>query len=223
MSNYTESHFDTLQDHIASGSKGELTTEEQAYEDVLFSASGILRREGRPAAMAWLQAEKGCSRHVAERICSEAINLFYATDHVRAEAWRNVLFDKLLTAARLWEKQNISIDEDTGETLCKAKAKDFEAYTKIIKQAAVLKRLSERDEVPANPMINNQQINIYGTNAQEVGIPATDRRKLLQIIQNRKLPPKHQQRLEMELGVTPLDVDAMLDDSTSIAKEVDDE
>ena len=221
MSNYSESYFDELQDYIAGGSKGALTTQQQAYEDVLFSASGIIRREGRQAAMAWLQADRGCSRHVAERICGEAINLFYATDHVRAEAWRNLLFEKMLTATRLWEQQHIYIEEKTGETRCIAKAKDYEAYTKIIKQAAALKRLSERDEVPAAPIVGNQQINIYGTNAQDVGMPATDKRDILNIIQRRKLPKNHQARLEMELGMEPLDIDSMLDDSIELAEEVD--
>ena len=101
MSNYTESHFLKLQDYIAAGSKGELSEEERAYEDLLFSTAGIVRREGRPAAQAWLMADRDCTRHVAERIIYEAINLFYAVDHVRAEAWRNLLFEKLLRALRL--------------------------------------------------------------------------------------------------------------------------
>ena len=220
MSNFAESYFDKLQDHIAAGSRGVLSAEEQAYEDILFSAAGILRREGKPAAMAWLQADRGCSRHVAERICYEAINLFYATDKVRAEAWRNLLFEKMLTAARLWEHQHIDINEETGETTCNAKAKDFEAYAKIVKQAAALKRLSERDEIPALPEQFNQQINIYGTNAQDVGIPATDKRAILNNEYFKALPKKHQQRLEMELGLQPLDIDRMLDDSTELAHEV---
>ena len=96
MSKYQDSYFLKLQDHIANGSKDELTVEESDYEDLLFSVAGIIRREGKPAAMAWLKADKGCTRHVSERLCYEAINLFYATDYVRAEAWRNVLFEKML-------------------------------------------------------------------------------------------------------------------------------
>ena len=219
MSNYSESHFLRLQDYIAEGSKGELTSEEQDYEDLLFSVSGIIRREGRPAAQAWLMADRGCSRHVADRILYEAINLFYATDHVRAEAWRNLLFEKMLTAARDWEHQFTGIDEETGERTCKARAKDFEAYVKIIKQAASLKRLSERDE---QLVINSrqQQINIFGTNAQDIGLPATDKRAIINADYFKTLPKKHQQRLEMELGLQPLDVDRMLDNSIELANEV---
>jgi len=220
MSNYQDSHFLKLQDHIAEGSKGELTVEESEYEDVLFSVAGIIRREGKHAASAWLQADRGCTRHVAERLCYEAINLFYATDNIKAEAWRNVLFEKMLNAARLWEKRHIVIEEGTGEISSKATAKDYEAYTKIIKQAAALKRLSERDADVIPPGVMNQQINIYGTNAQDVGIPATDKRAILQADYFKTLPKKHQKRLEMEIGMVPLDIDSMLDSSTELANEV---
>ena len=86
--------------------------------------------------------------------------------------------------------------------------------------AADLKRLSERDAdaVPLN--IKNQQINIYGTNAQDVGIPATDKRAILQADYFKTLPKKHQKRLEMEAGLKPLDIDAMLDSSIELANEV---
>lgn len=219
MSNYTESYFLKLQDYIAEGSKGELSEEERDYEDLLFSTSGIIRREGRPAAQAWLMADRGCSRHVADRIIYESINLFYATDHVRAEAWRNLLFEKMLTAARDWEQNYTGVDEDTGKRTCKARAKDFEAYVKIIKQAAALKRLSERDEQLVLTS-HQQMINIFGTNAQDIGLPATDRRAIIQADYFKTLPKKHQQRLEMELGLTPLDVDQMLDNSIELAHEV---
>jgi hypothetical protein len=219
MSNYSESHFLRLQDYIADGSKGELSEEERDYEDLLFSTAGIVRREGRPSAQAWLMADRGCSRFVADRIIYESINLFYAVDHVRAEAWRNLLFEKMLTAARDWEQTYTGTDEETGQRVCKAKAKDFVAYVKIVKQAAALKRLSERDELPP-PNNFSQMINIFGTNAQDVGLPATDRRAILQADYFKTLPKKHQQRLEMELGLTPLDVDQMLDNSVELANEV---
>ena len=223
MSNYSESHFLKLQDYIADGSKGELTDDERDYEDLLFSMAGIIRREGRPAAQAWLMADRGCSRHVADRICHEAINLFYATDNVRAEAWRNLLFEKMLTAARDWEHTFTGIDEKTGERTCKAKAKDFEAYVKIIKQAASLKRLSEKDEVSIPASSTNTQINIFGTNARDIGLPATDKRAIINADYFKSLPKKHQERLSMELGLEPLDVDRMLDNSIELANEVNGE
>lgn len=220
MSNYVESHFLRLQDYIADGSRGELTDEERRYEDLLFSVAGIVRREGRPSAQAWLIADRNCSRHVADRIIYEAVNLFYATDHVRQEAWRNLLFEKLLTASRDWEHSFITTDEETGERVCTAKAKDYEAYVKIIKQAAVIKQLSERVDDGAPIGTRNTQINIFGTNAQDIGLPATDRRAIIQAPYFKQLPKHHQERLEMELGLTPLDVDQMLDTSKELADEV---
>lgn len=219
MSDYSESHFLRLQDYIAGGSKGELSEEERAYENLLFSVAGIIRREGRPSAHAWLMADRDCSRHVADRIVWEAINLFYATDHVRAEAWRNLLFEKLLTATIDWERTFITTDKETGERKCTAKAKDYEAYVKIIKQAAVIKQLSEKTD-PAAPVTNNQQINIFGSRPSDLDLPPVDKRAIMQNEYFKNLPRKHQQRLEMEAGLAPLDINQMLDDSIELANEV---
>lgn len=218
MSNYKESYFLDLQDYIAGGSKGELSEEQRQYEELLYATIGVVRKEGRQQAREWLEHDRGCTRHVAERVVWEAVNLFYQQDHIRQEAWRNVLFQKLMNVARLWEQTNIGID-DEGKVLCIARAKDYEAYVKIIKQAAALKRLSERDDQPG-PQQTNTQINIYGTNAQAVGIPATDRRAILENPYLKQLPAKHRDRLAMEIGATPLDIDQVLDSSIELANEV---
>ena len=229
--NYTESHFLELQDHIAAGSRSALTAEQQAYEDLLFATIGIVRKEGRQAARQWLTADRGCTRHVAERIVGEAVNLFYQDDAIKREAWRNVLFQKLIDAARYWEQQHIFAnadgdnagDGDKAATGCDARAKDFEAYVKIIKQAAALKRLAEPDDDQQQRQpVSATQINIYGTNARDLGIPATDRQAIIQADYFKTLPRRHQERLAMEIGATPLDIDAMLDNSTELAAEVAD-
>ena len=207
-----------LQDYIAEGSKGELTAEERAYEDLLFATVGIVRREGRVAAREWLVADRGCTRREAARIISEAMNLFYQTDDIKREAWRNLLFEKVMQAISDWEHTMVSHD-DEGERRCTAKAKDYEALAKLVKQASALKRLSEPDE-PQGPQVVQQQVNIYGTNAQDVGLPYTDRNAILQNPYFKQLRQKDQQRLAMEIGAVPLDIDTMLDNSTEIAEEV---
>lgn len=218
MSNYSESHFLRLQDYIADGSKGELSPAEQEYENLLFSTVGIARKEGRESARDWLMEDRGCSRHVAERIVNEAINLFYATDGVRKEAWRNLLFQKLLTAATDWEMAHVTID-DEGKRVCKACAKDYDAYVKIIKQAAKLKLLGEPDD--DKPKLGNViQNNIYYTNAQKVGMPVTDKRAIMQNPYFQQLAKKDQRRLEMEIGAIPVDIDEVMDNSIEIAHEV---
>lgn len=218
--NYTESHFLRLQDYIAEGSKGELTAEERAYEELLFLVAGIAAREGRQAAIGWLMNDRNLSRHVAHRIAGEAVNLFYQHDDIRQEAWRNLLFQKLMDAALMWEQSFVGHDEKTGDVICKAKAKDFEAYTKIIKQAAALKRLEADDGDKGVTNNHTQMINIFGTNAQDVGIPQTNRQQILQNPYFQQLRKKDQQRLAMEIGALPLDIDQMLDSSIELAHEV---
>lgn len=219
MSDYKESHFLRLQDYIAEGSSGELTEEERDYENLLFSVAGIMRKEGRIKARDWLIKDRGCTRFIAERIVAEAINLFYATDAVRKEAWRNLLFQKLLDRAMEWEASYITID-DEGHEKCTAKAKDYEAYAKIIKEAAKIKKLSSDDDNANNRINNAFQINVFSTDAQAVGMPKTDRRAIIENPYFQQLPKKHQRRLEMEIGERPLDIEEVMDNSIDIANEV---
>jgi len=217
--NFQTSHFLRLQDYIAEGSKDVLTPEERAYEDLLFTVCGLVRKEGRESARSWLINDQGCTRHVAERIVAEAVNLFFATDNIRQEAWRNLLFEKLLRVMRLWEGDNIGIDKETGEPICKAKAKDFEAYVKIVKQAAALKRLSKEDHAEG-PTVSGNVFNIFKTDAAAVGMPATDRRAIINNPYFQKLAKRDQQRLAMEIGVEPMNIDTVMDNSLEIANEV---
>lgn len=218
MSNYAESHFLKLQDYIANGSKEVLSEEERDYENLLFSTVGLVRKEGREAARSWLMEDRCCSRHVAERIVAEAINLFYSTDNVVQEAWRNLLFQKLLERASEWESDHIKEDEE-GKRVCKACAKDYEAYVKIIKEAAKLKRLSAGDE--KRPNVGTAiQISVYNTDAASVGIPQTDRRQIINNPYFKQLPKRHQERLEMEIGTRPIDIDEVMDNSIEIANEI---
>lgn len=217
MSNYKESHFLALQDHIAEGSKRELTPEERDYENLLFATVGIVRKEGRIAAREWLIADQECSRFVAERIVAEAMNLFYTDDNVQKEAWRNLIFEKVYAAITDWERTFISHDDD-GSRQCSAKAKDFEALAKLVKEAAVLKRLDQADDRRPQS-VSNTQMNIYMTDARRLEMPATDRQAIIRQPLIQQLPKREQKRLEMEVGMRAADIDEIMENSKRLADE----
>lgn len=219
MSNYKESHYLAIRDYIDGGCKGELTPEQKDYESLLFTTAGLFRREERETTIKWLKEQRGCSRHVASRIIDECANLYYATDNIRQDAWRNLIFEKLLTVARLWEKTNIGIDEETNQPFCRANAKDYEAYTKILKQAAAVKQLSKKPDTPA-PTINNNLFAIFTNNPRLADIPPANKGNIMQNEYIQGLPKKEQERLGMEAGITKFDFSKALDYSTEIAEEV---
>lgn len=221
MSSYAESHFLALQDYIASGSKNELSAEQRAYEELLYATVGLVRKEGREAAIAWLQNDRGCSRHVAHRIYEESVNLFYAHDGIKDEAWRNVLFGKMMAAARRFEQQYLEPGDD-GATRNIPRAKDYEAYAKLLVSAAKIRRLDQPDKEDQAPQsLTQQAVVVVTSNPRDGGLPPVNVQDILQNPYFRQIPKKTMRRLSMEAGLTPMDVDAILDTSQELADEAE--
>ena len=227
MSSYAESHFLALQDYIASGSKNELSAEQRAYEELLYATVGLVRKEGREAAIAWLRNDRGCSRHVAHRIYEESVNLFYAHDGIKDEAWRNVLFVKMMAAAR---RQGLKFDpvylylepDDDGATQSIPRAKDYEAYAKLLVSAAKIRRLDQPDKEDQAPQsLTQQAVVVVTSNPRDGGLPPVNVQDILQNPYFRQIPKKTMRRLSMEAGLTPMDVDAILDTSQELADEAE--
>ena len=227
MSNYSESHFLALQDHIAEGSKKVLSVEQQEYMDLLYATVGMVRKYGRENTISWLIKERDCSRHVAQRIYEEAINLFYADDKVTQDAGRNLLFQKLMEAAHVMEGQFFlepDEEENPDENRKKPTAKDYEAYAKLIGQAAKIKRLDQADPMP-RMAIQNNQVNYYGSNPGDAQMPDTNRQVIAaeveKFLEQKGIGKSIRDGLMMDLGVMPLNVDIVLDRSIEAAKEVE--
>jgi hypothetical protein len=217
---YSKESFLRIQDYIAEGCKGTLSEEDQENEDLLFTAAGMNRREGRHVAMAWLMSDRGYSRYKAQQIVEDAVNLFYGSDNIRKETWRNLLFEKLLSVAQLWERDHITRDIETGEYSISANAKDYEAYAKLMKQAAIIKRLDQPDDKAPTNNVGTMNVIMFGTDPRRADIPYTDKKAIQQLDYLQQLPKTHQERFAMELGQKPFDIDTVMDNSISIAHEV---
>lgn len=229
MSNYAESHFLALQDYIAEGSKTILTPEQQEYMDLLYAAVGMIRKYGRENTIAWLMKERECSHFVAHRIFEETVNLFYADDKVTQNAWRNLLFQKLMEVAHIMEGQffiepDEEDDPDGKPSRKKPTAKEYDAYAKLIGQAAKIKRLDQADPMP-RMAIQNNQVNYYGSNPSDAQMPDTNRQVIAsevdRFLEQKGIKKSVRDGLMMDLGVKPLDVDVLIDRSIETANEVE--
>ena len=112
-------------------------------------------------------------------------------------------------------------DPEKAQSRKKPTAKEFEAYAKLIGQAARIKRIDQPDERKPATQNNIRQINVITTDPAQLGIPATDKRAIMDNAYFRQLPARHQKRLAMEIGAAPMNIDDILNTSEELAAEVE--
>lgn len=204
---FEKSHFDTLQDYVASGCSLPLTDDEQDYYNALYALVGIHRKYGKDNAIAFLMhAPFNVERTRAGQMYSEAINLFYLNDSVENDAYRNMLFDDLNKAA-LAVLQNA------------VNSKDMEVYGNLKVQAAKIKQLDRPDSVkPKQP--DMKPIKVYDLDPASVGLPPVNRSLLgAQIDRMVDVPEREKGRLRQDAGVTDINFEEMLDDQEEKTKD----
>lgn len=197
---FAKSHFNILQDYLASGCAIQLTDEEREYYNALLSLVNIHRKYGKENAIAFLMhAPFNCSRLKATAMYGEAVNLFYLNENIEREAHRNMIFDNLQKAA-LVVLQNATSSED------------FEVYGRLLTQAAKIKGLDRPD--PDKPKeITEKPIVIYDLKSEAVGLPSADRKRLgIQIDALMDIPAREKVRLKRDAGIEDVDIEEILDD-----------
>ena len=197
---FDTSHFDTLQDYLASGCTLELTEEELDYYNALYALVGIHRKYGKDNAIAFLMHPPfNVERSRARRMYAEALNLFYLNDTVENDAYRNIIFDNLQKAA-LAVLQNAT------------SAKDMEVYGNLQTQAWKVKLLDKPDpekvQLPAD-----KPVKVYDLDPAAVGLPSANRNELGRQIDAIDLPEREKVRLKRDANIEDIDFEEMLDDT----------
>ena len=202
---FDHSHFDTLQDYLASGCTLELTTEEQDYYNALYALVGIHRKYGKDNAIAFLMHPPfNVDRGKAQRMYAEALNLFYLNDTVENDAYRNIIFDDLMKAA-LVVLQNATT------------SKDMEVYGNLKTQAAKIKQLDKPDPVRVK-QVDEKPVKVYDLDPAAVGLDAANRNTLGRQIDNMDLPEREKVRLKRDANIEDIDFEEMLDDTEEKTK-----
>ena len=195
------SHYDTLQDYLASGCTMELTDEELDYYNALYALVGINRKYGKDNAIAFLMHPPfNVERSRARRMYAEALNLFYLNDMVERDAYRSIIFDNLQKAA-LAVLQNAT------------SAKDMEVYGNLLVQAAKVKQLDKPDpEKTETP--REKPVKVYDLDPAAIGLAAANRQLLArQIDRIEGLSERDKTRLRRDAGIEDVDIEDMLDDT----------
>lgn len=204
---FDKSYFDILQDYIASGCTIELTDEEIEYYNALYALVGLNRKYGKDNAIAFLMHEPfNVERMRANRMYSEAINLFYLNDTIENNAHRNMMYDNLMKAAQVVLNNAVS-------------AKDMEVYGNLTVQAAKIKQLDKPDVVKPKE-ITEKPIKIYDLNPEVVGLPSVNRQLLAaQIDAIQDISVREKTRLKRDAQVIDVDIEEMLDDQEEKTKD----
>ena len=206
MGMFDQSHFDVLQDYIASGCTMDLTDEELNYYNALYALVGINRKYGKDNAIAFLMHEPfNMDRMRARRMYTEALNLFFLNDAVENDAHRNIIFDNLQKAA-LAVLQNATC------------AKDMEVYGNLLTQAAKIKQLDKPDPVKPKE-ITEKPIKVYDLDPSAVGLPSVSRHVLARQIDSMDLPEREKNRLRRDANIVDIDIEEMLDDTEEKTKD----
>ena len=197
---FETSHFDTLQDYLASGCTMELTDEEMDYYNALYALVGIHRKYGKDNAIAFLMHPPfNVERSRARRMYAEALNLFYLNDTVENDAYRNIIFDNLQKAA-LAVLQNAT------------SAKDMEVYGNLQTQAWKVKLLDKPDPEKVK-LPEDKPVKVYDLDPAAVGLPSANRNELGRQIDAIDLPDKEKVRLKRDANIEDIDFEEMLDDT----------
>ncbi len=159
---------------LSTGSLDNLTPQEREYYSLMEMVRGLrarMRANGKVVTKAGiirlLKSEAyGLSDWQARQVYADAVNFFYDTDDITPRAFSNLYAEKAENLANL----------------CAATGKmaDARAYLKL---AAELRGCfkQEKEEIPEE-LLNQRPVVIYTTAAQDLGVPAIDRKQLEEFI-----------------------------------------
>lgn len=159
---------------LSTGSLDALPEAERRYYDLMEMVRGLRARlkfndkvVTKAGIIRLLKSDPyGLSDYMARRVYTDSMNFFWAQDDVRPRAWSNFYAERLENWANLLFVQGNSRDA-----------------LKYMKLAAELRGCFEQEAtgVPEE-LLNQQQTIIYTTSRRDLGLPATDRRRVEKLI-----------------------------------------
>jgi hypothetical protein len=197
---FKKSYFEKLHDYIQSGSKSELTEEENQYLDILYLLNNIRRKYGKENAIAFIQkAPYNIQYRRARLMYDEAINLFYLDDNIERQAHKNMLFEELMSAAKV--------------VLMTAEgSKDMEVYGDLVAKAHKIKGLDQPEQPKIPEELYKKQVKVYMIESKYVGLEGADRNELAERIDAMEIQEREKKRVRQEARITDIDFIELYDD-----------
>jgi hypothetical protein len=198
--NFKKSHFEKLQDYIQSGSKTELSDEEAEYLELLYMINSLRRKYGKENAIAFIQRPPyKINYRQARNIYDEAVNLFYSFDTIERQAYKNMLYEELMSAAK--------VVLATAES-----SKDMEVYGDLMAKAYKIKGLDQPEPPKVPEELYKKPIKVYSLNPGHINLEKADRSALAERIDNLEIPQKEKSRLRKDGMIDDIDFIELYDE-----------
>lgn len=194
-----EGAFERIQDHIAGGSRGNLSQKEQVYIDLLTMIYSLDGQWGKRRTIKFLTSKPfSFSYEQASNMYAESIEMFFANRKVSKEAMRAKMADQYDTLYAL-AMQNART------------TKDFEIAAGILSSKAKVLRLDQDDpqQLPAENY--SKQFRVLSLSPEVIGLPRANRDELARQIDGIVAPEAVKKRLRVDAGIDDLDIVKFMD------------
>lgn len=189
-----DNKYDALLAFIETGSQGDLPEELIEYISILELIRGMhMRYENRNAIVKFIQQPPyGLSEYHATQYYTDAINLFYLSNEIKRQAWRNVYAEKLDRAADL-------------VLMTATTSKDIDIYKNIIYAIKDFRQLGEPepDDIPEE--FFKKPVKIYTLDPTQVGRSRPDRNLLAKHIDKLDIPETDKQRIKSDAMIEEIE------------------
>ena len=187
-----------IQDYIAKGSPGTLSSKEQNYLDLLNLIFSLDGQHGKRKVIRFLTKEPfGFSHAQASNLYAEAVELYHANRKVSREAIKDKtadMFDSLYHAAVAAAKSSA----------------DYMLAADILSKKAKLLRLDQEEVPKLEASVYERMPVVVSLDPEDIGLPPADRRVLKDIIGKLPAPAGEKPRFEMEAGIRDMDIEKIL-------------
>jgi len=186
----TDFHYETLQDYISTGCKGDLTDEMINYLIIIELVRNLYNRfESKSAILSLLSKPPyNLSVHYAIKAFEHSINMFHLDNEIHEQAWANVYADKL--------------DELISSSMLSATTfDDIEIIRKLFVTAMEMRSLACKivDNIPK--AVYDKPIKIYSLDSTDIQIPKPNRTLVAKLIDQLPTEDEEKERLLAEAGI----------------------
>ena len=194
--------FERIQEYIAGGSLGTLSSKEQIYIDILVMIYSLDGQFGKRRTIKFLTSKPfGFSYQRASDMYAESLEMFFCNRKVSKEALRQKMadqFDSLYVAAR-------------DAARC---SKDYEIAAGILANKAKALQLDKDDPEKLPAEVYLKQYRVLSLTPQVLGLPAADRIELARQIDEIVAPEQVRRRIKMDAGVEDMDIVDILENAS---------
>lgn len=190
--------LEQIYDFIENGVREEAPPEIVDYLEAMDKVRGMALRldkwASKDAIINHLIKIDGLSRYLASKLYDQTMEYFYADSRISKAAWRNIYAEQM--------QKVIAFAIATMEN-----ASDASKVVKMILEMGKMRQLDEPDKDELPEELFARPYKMYSLDAEYLGLPTIDRRKLAQKIDSwEELSEPEKEILKREAQILPLNV-----------------